>query len=107
MDGEKKLYYQKRSGLYGTVERLKLWPSRSGMLHGVKSVSLTGEYILITTHCGESFRVRNSRNCRAARWLRNKWAFAPCPKCKVPEWKLEKYAKSFFVDGYGKVLKDR
>jgi pyrrolysyl-tRNA synthetase-like protein len=48
-------------------------------------------------------RVYNSRNSRAARWLRNKWAVKPCPKCKVPEWKLLKYSKTFF-DTYGSDL---
>lgn len=104
MAEEKKRYYQKRSGLYGTVDRLKLWPARSGTLHGVKSVTAAGGYLKIVTHCGEEFRVRDSRTCRAARWLRNKWAAKPCPKCRIPEWKLEKYAKTYFVDGYGKLL---
>ncbi|MGL4484030.1 MAG: pyrrolysine--tRNA(Pyl) ligase small subunit, partial [Anaerovoracaceae bacterium] len=56
----------------------------------------------ITTHCGKTFRIRNSRTSRAARWLRNKWAEKACPDCKVPEWKLEKYNKTKFSEHYGK-----
>jgi pyrrolysyl-tRNA synthetase-like protein len=93
---EKKIYYRKNTALYPLVEKIKLWPARSGVLHGVKSANLTGSSIEITTHCGKTFRVSNSRTSRAARWLRNKWVAKPCPDCKVPDWKIEKYSKTFF-----------
>ena len=48
--------------------------------------------------------LRDSKNSRAARWLRNKWAATPCPQCGIPEWKLEKYAKTFFHNSYGSTL---
>jgi pyrrolysyl-tRNA synthetase-like protein len=101
---EKKVYYRKRSDLYGVIDKMKLWPARSGMLHGIKGLTLRANYIEITTHCGKTLRVFNSRNSRAARWMRNKWAATPCPECRVPQWKLEKYAKTFFSEHYGKDL---
>lgn len=85
---------------------MKLWPSRSGILHGIKEIDRRGDYAVITTHCGQVFTVRDSRNCRAARWLRNKWVTKPCPKCKIPAWKLEKYSQTFFNDHYGSTLKE-
>lgn len=100
----KKRYYRKKTEIVTLVEKMKLWPSRSGILHGVKSVERRGEYAIITTHCGQEFIIRDSRNCRAARWLRNKWVTKPCPKCKIPEWKLEKYSHTFFSDDYGSTL---
>ncbi|MCF0144539.1 MAG: hypothetical protein HUJ79_05515 [Firmicutes bacterium] len=100
----KKRYYRKKTELIKLVEKMKLWPSRSGVLHGVKEVENRGDYAIITTHCGQTFIVRDSRNSRAARWLRNKWVTRPCPKCKIPEWKLDKYSKTFFSDKYGSTL---
>lgn len=102
---EKKIFYRRRSDLFAIVDRMKLWPSRSGTLHGVKSARLLGDYIEITTHCGRTFRVLNSRKSRAARWIRNKWAADPCSECKIPAWKLEKYAKTFFSEHYGRDLR--
>ncbi|HZK02442.1 MAG TPA: pyrrolysine--tRNA(Pyl) ligase small subunit [Anaerovoracaceae bacterium] len=104
MSEAKKRYYRKHAELYPLVNKIKLWPSRRGSLHGVRHIDLRGDYIEITTHCGKQFRVLNSRHSRAARWLRNKWAFVPCPKCKVPKWKLEKYSSTFFSAHYGKEL---
>ncbi len=104
MSEVKKRYYRKYTELYPLLEKIKLWPSRKGHLHGVKAIQLRGNYIDITTHCGKQFRVFNSRHSRAARWLRNKWAYVPCPNCRVPEWKLEKYSSTFFSTHYGKEL---
>ena len=73
-------------------------------LHGIRQIDKHGDYAEVTTHCGQTFRIYNSRNSRAARWLRNKWAVKPCPKCKVPDWKLEKYSKTFFDSHYGSDL---
>ncbi len=104
MGEAKKRYYRKYAELYPLVEKIKLWPSRRGNLHGVKTVQLQGDYIEITTHCGKHFHVFNSRHSRAARWLRNKWAYIPCSDCRVPEWKLEKCSTTFFSAHYGKEL---
>lgn len=101
----KKRYYRKHVELFPLVEKIKLWPSRNGVLHGVKAIAKRGDYIEVTTHCGKTFRVFNSRNSRAARWLRNKWAVIPCIDCRVPGWKLEKYSTTFFSEHYGKELK--
>lgn len=101
---ETKRYYRKDAELFLLVNQIKLWLSRGGILHGVKEVVLNGNQIIITTFCGETFQVYNSRSSRAARWLRNKWVVKPCQKCKVPEWKIEKYSKTMFQQHYGSDL---
>lgn len=78
------------------IGKIKIWPSRNGILHGIKSIKIKGNYILATTHCGQELKVRNSRTGRVARWLRNKWYAKACPKCRIPEWKLEKYSVTKF-----------
>ncbi|MCI5688691.1 pyrrolysine--tRNA(Pyl) ligase small subunit [Anaerovoracaceae bacterium 42-11] len=100
----KKRYYRKNVELFVLLNKMKLWPARSGVLHGIREIDLQGKYITITTHCGKTMRLYNSRNSRAARWLRNKWALKPCKQCKVPEWKLEKYSKTMFDSHYGSDL---
>ena len=99
-------YYRKNVELFALLDKMKLWPARSGVLHGIKTIEYFGEYALITTHCNKTFRVRDSRNSRAARWLRNKWAETPCKACRIPDWKLEKYSKTFF-QAYGSDLKHK
>ena len=94
--GERIRYVSKHQDLYSLVNKLKLWPSRNGVLHGVKSIENRGSTLIITTHCGETFTVWNSKNSRSARWLRNRWVTCPCKKCAVPEWKLEKYSETRF-----------
>ncbi len=104
MSDSKKRYYRKNVELFVLLDKMKLWPSREGILHGIRQIDKHGDYAEVTTHCGQTFRIYNSRNSRAARWLRNKWAVKPCPKCKVPDWKLEKYSKTFFDSHYGSDL---
>ena len=89
-------YIYKNQSLYQLINKVKLWPSRTGVLHGVKSVENRGSSMVVTTHCGETFVVWNSKNSRSARWLRNRWCKKPCEKCKVPEWKLVKYSQTVF-----------
>ncbi|MCH4184685.1 MAG: pyrrolysine--tRNA(Pyl) ligase small subunit [Eggerthellaceae bacterium] len=98
-NGEKKTkrYLDKNRSLYDLINKVKLWPSRSGVLHGVKTVTRRGNRIDITTHCGEEFTVWDSRNSRSARWLRNRLVKTPCPRCGVPDWKLEKYNSTVFT----------
>ena len=74
------------------------------MLHGIKSITVRGLQAEIVTHCNETFWARDSKNSRAARWLRNKWYTKPCGKCRVPDWKLEKYGTTFFKRGWGSTL---
>jgi pyrrolysyl-tRNA synthetase-like protein len=99
-----KRYYRKRVELFKLIDKIKLWPSRQGILHGIKSIEKMGEQARITTHCDKTFLVNNSRNSRAARWLRNKWFGKVCPICKIPDWKLEKYSSTRFRRHYGSLL---
>lgn len=91
-------YVYKNQSLYSLINKIKLWPSRSGILHGIKSVTLTGNSIHIITHCQEEFTVWNSKNSRSSRWLRNRWCTCPCKKCGIPEWKISKYSATVFTD---------
>lgn len=100
MEETKKVrYVNKNQSLFQLIDKVKLWPSRSGALHGVKKIENRGASMVITTHCGETFVVWNSRHSRSARWLRNRWCNSPCPCCKVPEWKMKKYLQTVFTDG--------
>ena len=101
----KKRYYRKRVELFRLIDKIKLWPSRRGLLHGIRSIERMGQVARITTHCGKSFTVNNSRNSRAARWLRNKWFAGACPDCRVPDWKLAKYSSTQFRRHHGSDLK--
>jgi len=97
-------YYRKRVHLFRLIDKIKLWPSRKGILHGIRSIEELGDQARITTHCNKAFIVHNSKNSRAARWLRNKQFFGVCPQCGVPEWKLEKYASTRFKRHQGSHL---
>jgi len=97
-------YYRKRVELFKLIDKIKLWPSRKGILHGIKTIEKLGEQAHITTHCDKTFIVNNSRNSRAARWLRNKWFGKACPICRIPDWKLEKYSATRFKRHYGSLL---
>ena len=101
----KEKYYRKQVDFFLLVEKIRLWPSRSGLLHGIKDISVQEEQARITTHCNKSFAVRHSKRSRAARWLRNKWYFSPCKKCQIPEWKVEKYQKTHFSLRRGSLLR--
>lgn len=82
---------------YAIIEKIKLWPSKTGLLHGVRSIRLKGGTMEIHTHCGQTALVRNSRTGRVARHLRNKQFEKPCPRCRVPGWKIEKFEETVFV----------
>jgi pyrrolysyl-tRNA synthetase-like protein len=97
-------YYRKRVELFRLLDKVKLWPSRRGNLHGIKSIALSEDQALITTHCNKVFIIRNSRNSRAARWLRNKWYRDICKECRVPQWKIAKYSATKFNRRYGSNL---
>ncbi|MCU0287862.1 MAG: pyrrolysine--tRNA(Pyl) ligase small subunit [Acidobacteria bacterium] len=100
-------YYRKRIELFRLIDKIKLWPSRTGLLHGIKAIEKLGEQMRITTHCHKTFTVNNSRNSRSARWLRNQWFSKVCPICKVPDWKLEKYSATRFRRHYGSLLQEK
>lgn len=91
-------YVYKNMPLSALVDKVKLWPSRNGILHGVKTVEYNGNMITVTTHCNETFSCWDSKTSRSARWLRNRWCLKACPRCKVPQWKLEKYSSTVFTD---------
>lgn len=93
----KKYTVRRHTDPYTVIEKIKLWPSKTGLLHGVRSVKLKGNIMEIHTHCGQSARVRNSRNSRVARHLRNKYFAKPCPRCRIPSWKVEKFNDTVFV----------
>jgi len=99
-----KRYYRKRVALFRLIDKIKLWPSRSGMLHGIRTIQKIGDQAQITTHCNKTFLANDSRNSRAARWLRNKWFKDICPVCRIPDWKLEKYSSTQFKRHYGSAL---
>jgi pyrrolysyl-tRNA synthetase-like protein len=101
-----KRYYRKRVELFALIEKIKLWPSRTGVLHGIRSIERHGDMAVITTHCNRRFRAMNSRNSRAARWLRNKMFIRICGPCRIPEWKLEKFNATRFHRHYGSQLND-
>ncbi len=102
---ERERYYRKNVEFLRLVEKMKLWPARSGVLHGVKTVERLGPGAArITTHCGETFVVRDSKSSRAARWLRNKWCRCACQKCGIPDWKLAKYDRTRLTQGWGSEL---
>jgi pyrrolysyl-tRNA synthetase-like protein len=82
---------------YSVIAKIKLWPSKTGIIHGVRSVKLKSGVVELQTHCGQSIRMRNSRNSRVARHLRNKVYERPCPDCRIPSWKLDKFVDTSFI----------
>lgn len=98
-------YYRKDLDLLSLLKKIKLWPSRKGILHGIKTIDDYGEYAIVTTHCGEVFKVRNSRSSRASRWIKKKWSYCTCGKCKIPDWKIEKYSSTIMTKKWGSGLK--
>ena len=43
-----KRYYRKRVELFKLIDKIKLWPARSGTLHGIKFIQTHGEQARIT-----------------------------------------------------------
>lgn len=99
-----KRYYRKNQFLFALIQKMKLWPSRKGILHGIASIEISGDVAQITTHCGKTCLARNSRHSRAGRWLRNKLFVKSCPQCAIPQWKLEKYQGTQFRKQSGQTL---
>ncbi len=93
---KKARYIRKHKPIFFLLEKIKLWPSRNGVLHGIRHLSRNGNYLVIETHCHEQIKVKISKNSRAARWLRNKWAERECPVCRIPAWKISKYVNTSF-----------
>jgi pyrrolysyl-tRNA synthetase-like protein len=96
MKTEKRVFLRKREELALVLQKIKLWPSRQGVLHGIRSLAPKGALIDLTTHCGQRLLIKNSKTSRVARWLRNKWFVRACPLCRVPAWKLKKFDLTSF-----------
>jgi len=84
----------KRPFLLNLVSKIKLWPSKRGVIHGIREIEDLGAFVRITTYCGTTVTVKESRRGRGARWLRNRWVKTTCPRCAVPSWKIERFTKS-------------
>lgn len=100
----KKRYYRKRVRIFNLIQQIKLWPTRTGQLHGIRAIEILGETARLTTHCNKELTISNSLNSRAGRWLRNKWYVRVCSQCQVPKWKLEKYSSTLFNRHQGSML---
>ena len=100
----KRVYYRKQIPLYRLIEKMKLWPSRTGILHGIESFEEKGPYVRLKTYCHQEFIIRDSKNGRASRWLRNQWFLRVCKECLIPGWKLEKYSATHFKRRWGSFL---
>ena len=102
----KKRFYRKDVPLFRLIKKIRLWPSRQGILHGVKAFRVRGQYAEVVTHCNRSMIVRDSRKSRAARWLRNKWVVEQCKKCRIPAWKMKKFESTVFSEHWGSALSE-
>ena len=100
----KKRYYRKRIELFKLIDKIKLWPSRTGVLHGIRTIEKNGTIAVVTTHCNKTFEVNNSRSSRAARMLRNKIFNHTCAACRIPDWKLDKFDSTRFTRKSGSFL---
>ena len=100
----KRVYYRKQVPLFRLIEKMKLWPSKKGILHGIIRFEVKGSYAHLKTHCNKEMLIRNSKRSRAARWLRNKRFFKICEECCIPQWKIEKYSMTVFKRGWGTFL---
>ncbi|MHC1624868.1 MAG: pyrrolysine--tRNA(Pyl) ligase small subunit [Methermicoccaceae archaeon] len=78
------------------AENYMLWPSRSGLLHELTNVELKGRTIIMHSKCGQIIMANNSRRSRAARWLRHKWFYRPCKRCKVSDERLTMFGGRMF-----------
>jgi len=86
-------YQLRNASLFDSVNKIKLWPSRSGLLHGIRDVKGSGDWLELSTHCGVVFKIRDSKNGRGIRQLKHRNYKKVCKKCGVPSWKIEKYRK--------------
>ncbi len=85
-----------RRTLEALVKANGVWLSRNGLLHGVRDLKVSTKFIHITTDCGNTFTVRNSRRSRGARMLRyNKYRKA-CKHCKPSDELITRFVKKEF-----------
>ena len=94
---------EKRPELYTMMDKAMLFVTKNGKLHGIKSLGRKGAFILLYTHCDQEFKIRDSRNSKTARWLRNGYVHRSCKSCDIPRWKVAKFKGK----GYRKKKEDR
>gem|GEM_PF-4560246 len=73
------------------AKKYMVWVSRSGLLHELTSIELKGRTVIMHSKCGQILKASNSRRSRAARWLRHKWYYKPCKRCKIPDERLKSF----------------
>ncbi|MDK2891647.1 pyrrolysine--tRNA(Pyl) ligase large subunit [Methanohalophilus sp.] len=85
-----------RKTLDALIEANGVWISRNGLLHSIRDFKVSTKFIHITTDCGKTITVRNSRRSRGARMLRyNKYRKA-CKHCKPSEELITRFVKKDF-----------
>lgn len=61
MADAKKRYYRKNVELFVLLNKMKLWPARSGVLHGIREINLQGKYALLPLTAARPIRLYNSQ----------------------------------------------
>lgn len=84
-------YRERNKRPFDLINKIKLWPSRTGVLHGVRTVKREGNCVVVTTHCGCTLKTNDSKNGRVLRQLKRRTFKKACKKCDVPRWKMEKF----------------
>ena len=82
---------EKKRSVSSLVNELGFFISRSGRLHKVSSMVEQGDYLKLSMKCGQCIIVRDSRQSRATRWLKNKWMKKPCRGCKIQSGDLSRF----------------
>ncbi|MCP8307830.1 MAG: hypothetical protein H3Z52_01050 [archaeon] len=82
---------EKKRSVSSLVNELGFFVSRSGRLHKVSSIVEHGDYVKLLMKCGQCIIVRDSRQSRATRWLKNKWMRKPCRSCKIKSGDLSRF----------------
>ncbi|MBP1909574.1 pyrrolysine--tRNA(Pyl) ligase [Methanolobus bombayensis] len=82
-----------RKPLDTLISKNGLWVSRNGRLHGVKKCETSQKYIRIEMDCGDIVTVRNSKNSRSARALRNHKFQKPCKRCRLSDDRINEFSR--------------
>jgi pyrrolysyl-tRNA synthetase-like protein len=67
-----KRFYRKRVELFRLIDKIKLWPSRNGILHGIKTIEKMGDQAQITTHCNKTFTSTQFKRHFGSRLIKDK-----------------------------------
>jgi pyrrolysyl-tRNA synthetase-like protein len=86
---------EKKRSVSSLVDELGFFISRTGRLHKVSSMVEQGYYVRLSMKCGQCTIVRNSRQSRATRWLRNKWMRKPCRGCKIKSGDISRFTMKY------------